>query len=419
MRDRNFILLAGLACLVLAAPSSLAQFTENFETITASAPGTPMAGQNGWYVPAVANSNDMNGYTLAGNAPGFPANPAGGGLQFMGGTNAGGVFNVRANHPVTFTTTGVWNATVDICVKYLGTTFPATDNIASFSLQPSTTARYFIALARYNTPIPTTSAPTSWIADFAYSTSTNALNYASSGTASPGTGGTLPPCFRGLAMNTWYRWSITWDWALNQVLEVSIQNLSTGAKSFYRPTIAYLYGGPNNSFNAITPTDIRCFVGGTTAGNTAAFDNISVGPAATPPTSAEYQVNGPGGAMNINGVLGTSLCAANVNVALSGTATANFTDTGVLMEVGINSSALVPANGGGITLPAGIINLDITNPLTFLWGGPVPQLTAFPPFSGVFTVPGVPSRISAQMFAITPLNPAGYTLSQGNQINVQ
>ncbi|MEO6595004.1 MAG: hypothetical protein ABIP94_09665, partial [Planctomycetota bacterium] len=62
----------------LAATLAAQGYTTNFESFAASAAGTPCAGQDGFYVPAVAGSLDGALYTYAGNTLGVPVNPNGG-----------------------------------------------------------------------------------------------------------------------------------------------------------------------------------------------------------------------------------------------------------------------------------------------------------------------------------------------------
>src|SRR5262245_66090793 len=80
--------------LLLAAVTPLASlvaqgYSTGWETFTASAVGTPCAGQDGFYVPAVAGSIDGNIHTYAGNTLGLTQNLLGG-ANFWGGLSQGG-----------------------------------------------------------------------------------------------------------------------------------------------------------------------------------------------------------------------------------------------------------------------------------------------------------------------------------------
>ena len=73
-------MVAGLAMAGVAQ----AQYSTGFEGgYTASAAGTIATGQDGWYLPAVANSADGLVMTYTGNTPGFAAHPSGGGDNFL------------------------------------------------------------------------------------------------------------------------------------------------------------------------------------------------------------------------------------------------------------------------------------------------------------------------------------------------
>src|SRR5690349_11978910 len=94
---------AVLAGWCTLAPPARADVAINFEppAYNASAAGTLLTGQQGWYVP-VAGSPDYNAYTYAGNALNLPTNPTGG-SQFVGGVSAGTAF-ARAQQDVNFAT---------------------------------------------------------------------------------------------------------------------------------------------------------------------------------------------------------------------------------------------------------------------------------------------------------------------------
>ena len=70
-------LLAGAAGLFVLATNAAAQYSSTFEGLSASAAGTVLTGQDGYYIPAGTTSVDFLAYTYAGNALGAPSNPGG------------------------------------------------------------------------------------------------------------------------------------------------------------------------------------------------------------------------------------------------------------------------------------------------------------------------------------------------------
>jgi hypothetical protein len=376
-----------LAALLVASAS--AQFTDDFETHVAAPTGVPNAGQNGWFVPTVANSVDTNAYTYAGNVLGFPPNPAGGGLNFAGGTNSGGVFNTRMEHGFgTPPFSGIWSAQFDICVDFQSAAYPAVQNIGSFSLQPSATARHFIALATWDTPIPAASAPTGWTLDFLFfdaagGTTQVQASVGNTGLGYPTGGAGLPTCFRNLRLRTWYQVKVWWDWGTNSLVRVSLKDLAYGWQGFINlplPGVPQwsLLGGANNVGLYPDPTNIRCFIGGATAGNTAVFDNLGVLADVMPPLGNEYQVNQPGiASANLNGAIGTATCPGlTVSSNSGGTLLSLAMDGGAPYDLAIYFGPALPAsNPFAITLPDGqIFSLDIATTSFLCPGGPAPCL---------------------------------------------
>src|SRR5262245_17579618 len=339
MKESPFAFLRAILILLVLAALAPAQLSEDFETFVAVGAGIPNAPQNGWYVPPIASTLDLNAYTYVGNVLGFPQNPVGG-SNFTGGTNTGGAFNVRTEHlfgnpPYT----GIWSAQFDICVDFLGTTYPAVQNIGSFSLQPSTTAKTFIALATWTTPIPTAGQPTGWTLDWIFFDSgTGATQVqASAGNAALGypVNG-LPTCFTNLHLRNWYRVKVWWDWSTNALVRIALKDLSAGWQAFINFPIAgvppwCLRGGLGNVAAVPDPNAVRFFIGGTTAGNTAGYDNLVVGPDSVPFVGNEYQVNQPGIATgDLNGVQGTAWCPAVLTTSYSG---------GTIIAATLNGSA--------------------------------------------------------------------------------
>jgi MYXO-CTERM domain-containing protein len=262
--------------VVSLAGTASADFSTGFEApaYSGSAAGTALTsgfgggGQNGWYNP-VAGSADFNVYSYAGNTIGFPANPGGGG-QFIGVTGSAATPIGRAQHSVDFSAGGTWTAQWDCIGGYRGTSGTATDNLGSFSLQPSTTANYFQQIMQWGTnntnPVQYSINYGSWGA--AGGTSANIV-FQSPGAA-----------WANIPVNHWIHQSTTWSFATNQILSVSIQDITAGGPLTTVDVSGngwFLTGGQNNGLGLPAPTDIRCFTGNTD--NATGWDNVSVVPA--------------------------------------------------------------------------------------------------------------------------------------------
>ncbi|MBS1712829.1 MAG: hypothetical protein JST30_00680, partial [Armatimonadetes bacterium] len=274
-----------IACLFLVAGAN-AQFSTGFEAgegYSGSTSGVDVTGQQGWYIPVTGSAPGFV-YVAAGNALSVPLNPFGGD-QFLANkadTTYTSQIVSRSQHDTTFTG-GKWSVTYDFCPLFNGTP-PSTDNLGSFSLQPSTTANYFQTLYHW----PDFNNPTVFTFDYgvapAGGVSGGFTTFFSAGAA-----------WQNLPTNHWYRCSTTWDFATNQVTEVSIQDLTTGgAKTTFNPTDWYLSGGANNVLAQPQATAVRFFAGGSTNGNVVCYDNLNVGPASTSETLAPVN-----GAVNI------------------------------------------------------------------------------------------------------------------------
>lgn len=292
---------APIAALFCITGTVLAQgYATNYESFSASPTGTPCAGQDGFYVPAVAGSIDGNIHTYAGNTIGIPTNPNGG-ANFWAGVSAGGTAFARSQRALTLPS-GRIHVEYDVCCNYLGTATPV-NNIGSFSFQPSTAAIYVNLVATYPTGV--TFPPTTWNADVV----------AGSGTP-PGTVTTTlgNPAFQGLPMGVWHRWGVTIDLAAGVHTEFSITNGVTGITTVFVPTTPLLL--PTAAVAAPLPTDFRFFAGGTTAGNVFAIDNLTI------TYGAEYTAFGAGcpGALGVPTLTNTSLpkLGQNLSVALGG-----------------------------------------------------------------------------------------------------
>ncbi|MFG0282980.1 MAG: hypothetical protein ACF8R7_01035 [Phycisphaerales bacterium JB039] len=248
------------AVVLCACAGAVAQHSDGYESgYTASASGVELNGQNGYYNP-VAGSASANVYTYAGNTLGFPQNPTGG-ENFVGGTGPGPAF-IRSQKDVTYPT-GVVTVAFDIAAKFTGAAGTAAQNLGSMSTQPyPTNPGTFIQLARWTDP----ATASTWNADYVW---TDAV-----GTSL--TEAVADPGFQNLRTDHWYRWSTTIDMATNQILEVSITDLTTMTTASHNPVDRYGVGGAGA---VPSLTGYRWFVGSTVEGNTLGFDNIEIIPA--------------------------------------------------------------------------------------------------------------------------------------------
>jgi hypothetical protein len=275
--------LASIGALIAACGAAQAQYTFETPTYTGSAAGTIVTGQDGWYLPPVAGSQDGNVFSYTGNALGFPPNPNGSG-QFEGGQgNATGP--ARAQHTLDFSAGGVWQASWDCTGRWNGAALPAVNNIGSWSMQPSAAppfaARYFQQLMSWggagNNYQPAATPPTDHLAaaDFFH------IHWGYFTAASPATiAFSVPgPEWLDLPVGHWYHITCKWDFTAAQILEVSIKDLTANGPTTTSDVTSlgwYLQGGPNST-NPL-PTDIRIFAGG--AGDASAWDNLIVQPVA-------------------------------------------------------------------------------------------------------------------------------------------
>ncbi len=242
-----------VAALCLCALAS-ADFNTGVEAPadTGSPGGTLLTGQQAWYNP-VAGSVDWTVHTYAGNIYGVPNDPFGG-TQFAAGLSQGGTAYARAEHPMDWSSRDTWNITYDLLVQYRGAP-PGTDNIGSFSLQPSASANYFQSLYLFQDP----NTATNWRSGF--------LTLENPSTAFiPGA------AWQNLEFNHWYRESMAFTFSTQLIGNVSITDLSTMVT-----TTVTLNQHLLNPSGAI-PTAFRMFSGGTTAGNLTVYDNISIVP---------------------------------------------------------------------------------------------------------------------------------------------
>ncbi|MHC4416648.1 MAG: hypothetical protein ACYS0G_15360 [Planctomycetota bacterium] len=253
---------AALGGLLLACQGASAQFGSGFEapTYAGDPNGIVLNGQDFFYQP-VPGSDSFLVFTYAGNALGLPANPTGGD-QFVGATGPGGGVFARSQRDIPYGDgTGVWTASFDVAITYLGQ-LPAVQNIGSFSSQLFPDEATFIALSRWTDP----ATAANWNADYVWFD--NLGNQLIEEVPDPG--------FQGLQTNHWYRWSTSFDLDSNLITQVSITDLDSGDTATHNPVGRYLWGGAGG---APPPTGFRFFAGGSDGGgNTLGFDNLVVIP---------------------------------------------------------------------------------------------------------------------------------------------
>jgi hypothetical protein len=261
MKKAVFVLTA-----LAAGGIAQADFLANFELpdYNASVGGVPLNGQQGWYIPPVVGSVDNNVFNYVGNAPGFVQNPVGGN-QFAVGASLGGSSFARGQFPVPFAP-GQWTVSWDMAPLYAGVT-PAAANLSSFSLNHSTLAantfKGFIALNNF---IDVNNPSAGWKAEWnVFNAAGGALNNQSPGAF-----------WANLQTNHWYRQYVTFNLATNEISQIALLDLHTGASSSANPAGWYLTGGSASALPM--PDALRIFAGGS-AGNTMGWDNILAVPA--------------------------------------------------------------------------------------------------------------------------------------------
>jgi hypothetical protein len=263
-----------LAALVLTVGAAAqAQLVTGFEApdYSASAAGTVLSGQQGWFLPPVAGSIDVLAYTYAGNALSTNANPRGGD-QFIAGRSLGGTSFARAQHLFTFNDpAGVYTATYDFNGNFNGT-LPAAENLGSWSLQDSAVAAFFQSLFRWDTHTADASAFSMFYRMF----DATGIEI---GTA--GVGQAFGPQWTNLPVNHWFRSTTTFNVITHAITQISITDLSTCQSTVVDLTNAYLAGGANSTLPPATA--VRFFTGGG-LGNIMNWDNFSIttGGAAAP-----------------------------------------------------------------------------------------------------------------------------------------
>ncbi len=135
-----------------------------------------------------------------------------------------------------------------------------------------------------------------------------------------------------------------------------------------------------------------------------------------------FQVNQLNSSLDVNGTQGSAFGKARTQVCTGATVT--FNSIGLLgqaWEAVLSPASTISATTpGSAVTPAGqIVNLDLTQPIIFLNGGPVLVLLPYP---GNFAAPvnagPVAQTISAMQIMLDPSSPDFYTLSQSLQLDI-
>lgn len=256
----NGIKVGGLAtaATLLLASAANAQYSSDFDGLTSSADGTILTGQDGYFLPnGPPNDTDFEVYTYAGNGLRIPQNPNGGTNFIAGIGEAGGSFE-RAQRLSGFGSSGTYTVGFDIAAAYTGTGASA-QNVGSFSLNEGVPGEFsYINLATWVDP----ATADAWNADFIWF----------DGSGAQLTEQVSDPNFQNLDTDHWYRWATTFSLDSDQILEVSLTDLTTGDVFTNNPVDRFIRAGAN-------PDHHRFFAGGGVPGNVLAFDNPSVIPA--------------------------------------------------------------------------------------------------------------------------------------------
>jgi hypothetical protein len=257
---------AFLLAVLLAGATASAQYSTDFESMSASATGVSLAGQDGFYLPSTS-SLDFDVFTYANNSYGIPRNPNGGN-NFVAGEAAGSPAFARAQRDISWGPgNSTWSVSYDVLVTAANGTPAGNDYIGSFSprMQTGSTTSY-VHLFSW---MPGSS--TQWQVTY------NAYTAGGSSTASPGL--SPGPKWTDLHIDRWYRFTTDLNFVENRITRVTITDLASGGCDETEFTDLYLKGGAVGL--PAMPWGFRFFTGGASAGNITAWDNctISEGPA--------------------------------------------------------------------------------------------------------------------------------------------
>ena len=250
----NFRKATFVLCVAGLAGAAQAQYSSDFESLMANPQGVILTGQDGYYLPT-ATSTDFEAFTYAGNLYRLPQNPNGGTTFIAGTGEAGGTFE-RAQRDISYPT-GVVTMQTDIAAAYTGT-LPSAQNIGSLSSHDDSASGFsHIQLATWSDP----ATADAWDAQMIW--------FDAAGTQLQEQ---LGAGFMNLSTDTWYTWSVSFDFASKQILEVSLTDIVAGTTETVNPQDRFLRPGA-------TLDGFRFFAGGGVIGNSLAFDNIAIVPA--------------------------------------------------------------------------------------------------------------------------------------------
>ncbi len=250
------LVVGSFAVALLATTPAHAQYTSDFENLNASAGGTVLTGQDGFYLPAGV---DFNAYTYAGNVLGFVQNPVGG-EQFVAGEGPGdGTNYARAQRDITWGA-GYVELEYDVAGQFLGTG-TTVDNVGSFSVQPYPGSQDYIHLFSWVDP----NDPVAFKAWY--------MSYNVNGGIHNAPGISPGVAWDNLDVNHWYRFGTVLDFATNRIVYAWVTDLHTGLSDGVVLTDWYMEGG---AAGKPAPTGFRFFAGGGNGSDNAlAWDNMS------------------------------------------------------------------------------------------------------------------------------------------------
>jgi hypothetical protein len=233
------LLLLGL----LSVSSALGGTVYNFESCNLGAIGVwsggPPPGCDAWYTPTVSGTDaavvrpytDLQGLGLA-------VDPTGGNYLLTLATTVDAA--TRAQHDFNYSASAIWSVSYDLDVVNATNTGADTSYgtayIGSFAvMRTSTSGSAFTAVDAWDS----SATDSTWsILYFAYDASNHALN-----------SGNGVAAWTGLPQDHWYRESTVFDDKTNQILLVSLTDLTTGVTSSFSPSGWYMSGGAAGTFN--------------------------------------------------------------------------------------------------------------------------------------------------------------------------
>jgi hypothetical protein len=241
--------LSGLLFLGLLSASTVSGGTiYNFEACNTGAIGVwnnaPPAGCDGWYTPPtnlVPGSAAGSVYTYGSlQGSGIAADPAGGNnvLGLRGQGNGGNPTYDRAQHDFNFSQSAEWSVGYDLSAVNLspsGDTY-GTAYIGGFSALSTNGGSAFIVLDAWDN----SSTSSTWTSSYyVYDANGNVQNPS----------GMIPgSAWEGLLQNHFYSESTVFDQSTNEIVSVSITDLTTNSTTTVSPVGWYLSGGANAPF---------------------------------------------------------------------------------------------------------------------------------------------------------------------------